>query len=86
VVLIGFVKQIVGDDIELGQLLAANLDIGTSLKVQQSVAWCLSLGFIGTIDVILLEIALDASRHEKVVKSESTGRNIMMLMMTNSSM
>ena len=59
-VLIGAVQQVVSGDVYLGYLLVFQQDVGTCRQVHQRIAGRGRLGVVGTVDVVLLQVALDA--------------------------
>ena len=67
-VLVGFVQQVVGSDVELSQLLAMPLDVGASRQVKQGIARCGRLSIVDTIDVVLPQIAVKPSSDVEVVE------------------
>ena len=60
VVLIGLIQQIVGCDIQFGNLLTPYLHIGTSREREQGIAWGDGFSIIGTIDMRLLQVTVKA--------------------------
>ena len=71
VVLISFVQQVVGGDVELGEFLAAEHDVSTSRQGEQGVARCLGFRVVSTVDVRLLQIAIETGGNVEVVECYS---------------
>ena len=71
VVLVGFVQEVVGGDVEFCNFLALYLYICACRKTEQSIAgrWCLSI--IGTVDVRLFQIAVKTSGDIEVVEQRT---------------
>ena len=67
VVLVCSVQQVVDRDVQLCHFALLQLYVGPCRQVLQRVAGRGCLGVVGTIDVILAEVALDVCRDEDVV-------------------
>ena len=68
VVLVGSVKQVVGSNVEFGNLLVANLNVGAGRKADQSIGRRDGLCVVGPIDVCLLQIAVESGSDIQVIE------------------
>lgn len=74
VVLVGSIEKVVGDDVEFCPFLSSHLDIGTCREVNQCVSRCHCFGFIGTVDVVLSQVAVDSEGNVEVVEERAMVR------------
>ena len=73
VVLVGFVQQVVGCDIEFGYLPAFHEDVRASRERQQRIARCLRLRVVCAVDMRLFQIAVESSCDIEVVEQRAVG-------------
>ena len=67
-VLVGTIQQVVGCDVQLGNLFLFQLNVGTCREAEQRVGRCLGFRIVGTIDVRLLQVAVEVGSDVEVVK------------------